>query len=461
MTEVLINQAAVEAAIVSEAVIEASIVSQPIVEVIVGGAASAGSIVVAEDGTQIVASAAAIDFMGAGVSVTDAGSGVAAVTIPGPTAPILVEGAGGILDHDPTGFDPGAAHFRLAVGTYPDINQPASPRNDTVYGFGYNIADGNGRANPDEPAFGLVWENYYVQGGVHAVEWHQTFWGLDNEERRFISGFFPRAGAGAGSRLSLRTDTVDFVDWQGNPRIQFRLEAGSRSINFNDAAKLLFGTNNVHVAVQLNAAGDAFVPLPYLNASDQILLQRGALIVSAVPGQTILDLSHSAVTDGTKMINQDLPGSSGSVYALHHVGRASGGSLLLLQSNADATNAKAELQLKTVYGHSGCDLFVSFENYGVGGTATQWTAGIDQSAVAFKISNATTLGTNDRLTIDTTTVAFGLPPKLPSYTVAGAPSASAAGAGAMIFATDETGGAVPAFSDGSDWRRVTDRAVIS
>ena len=31
----------------------------------------------------------------------------------------------------------------------------------------------------------------------------------------------------------------------------------------------------------------------------------------------------------------------------------------------------------------------------------------------------------------------------------------------MVYVLDETGGAVPAFSDGTDWRRVTDRVVIS
>lgn len=30
-----------------------------------------------------------------------------------------------------------------------------------------------------------------------------------------------------------------------------------------------------------------------------------------------------------------------------------------------------------------------------------------------------------------------------------------------IFVTDETGGATPAFSDGTNWRRVSDLAVIS
>ena len=31
----------------------------------------------------------------------------------------------------------------------------------------------------------------------------------------------------------------------------------------------------------------------------------------------------------------------------------------------------------------------------------------------------------------------------------------------LVFVTDETGGAVPAFSDGTVWRRVTDRVVVS
>lgn len=52
-------------------------------------------------------------------------------------------------------------------------------------------------------------------------------------------------------------------------------------------------------------------------------------------------------------------------------------------------------------------------------------------------------------------------PKAASFTVANAPSALRAGEGAMIYVSDETGGGVIAFSDGSDWRRVTDRQVIS
>lgn len=49
-------------------------------------------------------------------------------------------------------------------------------------------------------------------------------------------------------------------------------------------------------------------------------------------------------------------------------------------------------------------------------------------------------------------------PVLKSYAVAELPEGEA---GMHIYVTDETGGAVPAFHDGTDWRRVTDRAVVS
>lgn len=48
---------------------------------------------------------------------------------------------------------------------------------------------------------------------------------------------------------------------------------------------------------------------------------------------------------------------------------------------------------------------------------------------------------------------------LPSYTVATVPVSAVAGT--QIFVTDEVGGSIPAFWDGTNWRRVTDRAIIS
>lgn len=52
----------------------------------------------------------------------------------------------------------------------------------------------------------------------------------------------------------------------------------------------------------------------------------------------------------------------------------------------------------------------------------------------------------------------GVNPSL--LTVATVPAA-ADNTGKMLFISDETGGATMAFSDGTDWRRVQDRAIIS
>jgi hypothetical protein len=52
-------------------------------------------------------------------------------------------------------------------------------------------------------------------------------------------------------------------------------------------------------------------------------------------------------------------------------------------------------------------------------------------------------------------------PKLPSFTVATVPSAVDEGAGTVIYVSNEAGGATVAFSDGTNWLRAQDRAVIS
>ncbi len=62
-------------------------------------------------------------------------------------------------------------------------------------------------------------------------------------------------------------------------------------------------------------------------------------------------------------------------------------------------------------------------------------------------------------TLTGTTITSTSQINLANFTVATLPSAATNGG--FIFVTDETGGAVPAFSDTTNWRRVTDRAIVS
>ena len=151
---------------------------------------------------------------------------------------------------------------------------------------------------------------------------------------------------------------------------------------------------------------------------------------------------------------------TGQAYLITASGAFSSGADATFQNTDGAsTAAHMRLQLYTA-GAGGGDPEVVFRVLSGGGS---FALGIDNSDNdAFVLAANTGLGgASNRIRIDANSVAFGLPTKLPSYTVATAPSAATVGAGGMIYVSDESGGAVPAFSDGTDWRRATDRAVIS
>jgi hypothetical protein len=117
------------------------------------------------------------------------------------------------------------------------------------------------------------------------------------------------------------------------------------------------------------------------------------------------------------------------------------------------------------------------------GATTRATAGIEMrvdgavsSGVApqrIEFATGTTASRSERMRITsagdvgigvsapTTKLDVDGPVRVKSYLKTALPSASASGAGAMIYVSNEAGGAVIAFSDGASWRRVTDRAVVS
>jgi len=68
-------------------------------------------------------------------------------------------------------------------------------------------------------------------------------------------------------------------------------------------------------------------------------------------------------------------------------------------------------------------------------------------------------GDQDAFRIYPTYFRMNQPVQMQSYTVAGVPAATTAAR--VIYVSDETGGGTLAFSDGTNWRRVQDYAIIS
>lgn len=97
---------------------------------------------------------------------------------------------------------------------------------------------------------------------------------------------------------------------------------------------------------------------------------------------------------------------------------------------------------------------------GGSGTIAQWDANGDVVGGPEVITLVTTTSAEDAyLSRDGSLEATG-PVRLATFTVATVPDATVYTQG-LIYVSDEAGGATVAFSDGTNWRRVQDRAVIS
>jgi hypothetical protein len=106
----------------------------------------------------------------------------------------------------------------------------------------------------------------------------------------------------------------------------------------------------------------------------------------------------------------------------------------------------------TIGTQSGSEIFVDGADFG---TVTEpVTLSDDLGLVTDAVTEEADLGT-----LVTSGLIYPDQFVLPSYTTTTLPSAAVAGA--MIYVTNETGGPVPAFADGTNWRRVTDRAIVT
>jgi hypothetical protein len=141
--------------------------------------------------------------------------------------------------------------------------------------------------------------------------------------------------------------------------------------------------------------------------------------------------------------------------------------LIGVNTAADATNKLAVSSSAVLFTNAGSGVQVKLNKNGDGDTASflfqrGWSGRaeiglIGSNDFAFKTSPD---GSAFSIGLTLVAAASGVP-KLPSFTVAGLPSPATAGAGALAHVSDETGGAVIAFSDGADWRRVTDRTIVA
>ena len=319
---------------------------------------------------------------------------------------------------------------------------PGNTDPDKTWYFGTNISPTGGRVDATRAAVGISFAiDHFNYGGEPYGNLGIFTIAANGAARPFLSFEWPQnAIAGTNAQGYIHAQQFAFYNWAGTQAL-VTFNSNSNKI-FLGSSTTIQAPNNVRILEAVNAAASASVDLITLDTSDRF--RTGAPLYVNLPSTTTqnainVNIAGSALANNYAVHNVSATGTTGAlIYAYQGIIGAPGGLVHLLQNQSNATNAGTTQTLAALYGNSGCDVKTVWINYNTPGTAVNYAAGIDISAAAWKLSASTALGTNDRITVDANTVAFGLPSKTPTYTVATLPAAATVGNAARAYVTDST-----------------------
>lgn len=193
-------------------------------------------------------------------------------------------------------------------------------------------------------------------------------------------------------------------------------------------------------------AGNGGTGLTTPGTAGNVLTSNGSGWVSQAPSAGGGTVSLNDGSAASPSLNFSADTNTGLYRAgSDQLGLAAGGTNQVIISTAAVTTTVA------VVGPTG--LGSSTPVFTFSGDTSTGLAYFGAGSMRFMNSGTPTLG------FSSSSVNMLVPMRLTSYTTTTLPAATLAGQ--MIYVTNESGGAVPAFSDGTNWRRVTDRAIVT
>lgn len=360
---------------------------------------------------------------------------------------------------------------------------PGQPEfTDNVFGLGWNLNTSFTPINTDmggpsiriESRFQKPTRNPAAPGTwVNGSEFHHAMHttGSGGSEYRPISIWAPFEDANWGydSDISFQSAFYAFADGYRNVHVNF-VWAGTSSapkqINLSNQVRVNRLGNNTPWLTQTNAAGNAQINLPYVNSGNGYTFDRDIYLVASNVSnnplgiQSLMSMVGTGFTNGARMIYLNTNAVTGSLTGFETEISASTRFEGFKIRNTHASGVSgARIQGN---GNLYLDFFneANFHRWGLR-LKTNGDFTIGQTQQGEDIADAL------RINFTTLQTQFMKAPKLPSATVAGAGSATTAGAGALHYVTDlnsTTSGSVAAgggtndgvvVSDGSSWRIMT------
>ncbi|MBE7183293.1 MAG: DUF2793 domain-containing protein [Methylobacterium mesophilicum] len=386
--------------------------------------------------------------------------------------------------------------FRLAASTGRWDNGPVDHASyyGSVMGLGFNLSSNFAQADAAKPAGSFRMESKYFQNGVFAAEYHLAHKTRPEDEHRMFSWFAPFADAdGTKASASFSASMFSFLDWTNIERMavdfnanRFRLAGGLCQV---------FEHNNAPVTRQHDADGATAVALPYVDDGGNIVATR-PLTTPQTPGSSAAS-GPTLRTRGANTAALTVEAPSGDAAGITLAcGTTQGAGSAAIPVSADGTTgvgmaagAVGEADIgRTISGPgvpggtrivdiAGPTRFVTSRALPASvsavtlGARTRRSASLEiDSGGALAIRNTsgaiyydfngsafwrdTNAGYATRISLDASRLEVGVPLKLPSVTLTALPSAAAAGAGALVYVSDASGGPTLACSDGAAWRAV-------
>jgi len=227
---------------------------------------------------------------------------------------------------------------------------------------------------------------------------------------------------------------------------------------------------NVFQTIQVDGAATTTAN----TATDTLTIQGGTDITTSLNGDVVTIAYTGSGGGGGGSVNDAfktiaISPSGGSVIA-----DASEDTLTLENGNNISMSANSGTDTITINATAaGVNEQVQFNNAGNFGGDADFTYNSTSNTLTIKnliaesvnppstLTGTYTISSPTTITLDPTSeIINDAPMKLKGYTVAQLGTLTSS-AGAMVYCTDETGGSIPAFYDGTNWRRVSDRAIVS
>jgi len=269
-------------------------------------------------------------------------------------------------DVDDGGGNNNRADLSLNVGRFPfAANHEGSGAPyayvDDVGSITMNMDPNRNLRNTENGGFGLFFESKFWQAGIFNTEMQMCAGGLDGSARRVFQGIFPEDGVTRGkSNLSTGVDKWLWLDYYGALRATYDIQNGI--FDHEGATRYDFKGNNHAPHRQINAAGNDYIALPFINNQDFQVTSAPTLYLRAAKNNATYGIhgAHveqiSALASGSYVERVFGNAVTGNLYGFSRVFPVSGELLWEFHNNG---SGKSVIDLKADSGAANAELRVN------------------------------------------------------------------------------------------------------